>query len=44
MVCEAIALELVVEPVTDEAWLFGFVLVALVSPLIGFVAPGIDML
>lgn len=44
VVCEAIALELVVEPVTDEAWLFGFVLVELVSPFVGFVAPGMDML
>ena len=44
MVCETIALELVVDPVTEEAWRFGFVLVALVSPFVGFGALGMDML
>jgi hypothetical protein len=43
-VCEPIVLEVVAEPVTDDAWLFGLVLVALVSPFVGFVAPGMDML
>ena len=44
VLCEAIVLDVVVDPVTEEAWLFGFVLVALVSPFVGLVAPGIDML
>lgn len=38
--CEAIALELG-DPVVLDAWLLGLLLVALVSPLLGFVASGI---
>jgi hypothetical protein len=34
--CEAMVLELVEAPVVLGAWLFGFVLVALVCPLLGF--------
>jgi len=35
------ASELFVDPVVPDAWLCGFVLVALVSPLLGFAAPGV---